>query len=103
MPPRPRSELTLAEWLVLCLVSEQPRHSFAVAGLLAQDGSQGQVWYVPKAVVYRAAQRLEQLGLITSGERQPSALGPARSELQATSQGQQAARDWLRQPITHAR
>ncbi len=92
MPPRPRSELTLAEWLVLCLVSEQPRHSFAIAGLLAQDGSLGQVWYAPKAVVYSSAQRLEQFGLITSGERQPSTLGPARSELQATAE----ARSWPR-------
>ncbi len=103
MLPRPRSELTLAEWLVLCLVSERPRHSFAIARLLAQDGSLGQVWYVPKAMVYRSAQRLEQLGLITSGERQPSTLGPARSELQATAEGQQAAQDWMRQPATHAR
>src|SRR5260370_41079516 len=102
MLPRPRSERTLAEWLVLCLVSEQPRHSFAIARLLAQDGSLGQVWYVPKAMVYRSAQRLEQLRLITSGERQPSTLGPARSELQATAQGQHAAPARMRAPAPHA-
>jgi hypothetical protein len=26
--------LSLAEWLVLCLVCEEPRHGFAIVGLL---------------------------------------------------------------------
>jgi len=43
------------------------------------------------------------LGLITATEKQPSNLGPARSQLEATSKGEQAARDWLRQPVTHPR
>jgi len=63
------SRLSLAEWVVLCLVSEEPTHSFAVASLLAKDGN----------------------------------LGPARSQLEATSKGDQAAGDWLRQPVTHPR
>ena len=102
MQPR-WSRLSLAEWVVLCLVSEKPTHSFAIASLLAKDGSLGQVWHVQKAVAYRAAARLVQLGLITAAEKQPSNLGPARSRLEATSQGEQAARDWLRQPVTHPR
>ena len=97
------SRLSLAEWVVLCLVSEKPTHSFAIASLLAKDGSLGQVWHVQKAVVYRAAARLVQLGLITAAERQPSNLGPARSRLEVTSKGDQAAGDWLRQPVTHPR
>jgi DNA-binding PadR family transcriptional regulator len=97
------SRLSLAEWMVLCLVSEKPTHSFAIASLLAKDGSLGQVWHVPKAVAYRSAARLAQLGLITVADKQPSNLGPARSQLEATSKGDQAARDWLRQPVTHPR
>jgi DNA-binding PadR family transcriptional regulator len=93
------SRLSLAEWVVLCLVSEKPTHSFAIANLLAKDGSLGQVWHVQKAVAYRAAARLVQLGLITAAE--PGNLGSARSQLEATSKGEQAARDWLRQPVTH--
>ena len=100
MQPR-WSRLSLAEWVVLCLVSEKPTHSFAIASLLAKDGSLGQVWHVPKAVAYRSAARLVQLGLITAAEKQPSHLGPARSQLEATSKGEQAATDWLRQPVTH--
>jgi hypothetical protein len=51
--------LSLAEWLVLCLVREESTYGLVLAGLLARDGSLGQVWSVPKAVVYRALQRLE--------------------------------------------
>ena len=54
---------------------EEPTHCFAIAGLLAEDGSLGRVWRVQKAVVYRAAQRLEHLGLIMASEKQPSAVG----------------------------
>jgi DNA-binding PadR family transcriptional regulator len=97
------SRLSRAEWVVLCLVSEKPTHSFAVASLLVKDGSLGQVWYVPKAVVYRAAARLVQLGLITAAEKQPSNLRPALSQLEVTSKGDQAAKDWLRQPVTQLR
>jgi len=102
VPPR-WSKLSLAEWVVLCLVSEKPTDSFAIASLLAKDGTLGQVWHVPKAVAYRSATRLVQLGLITAAEKQPSHLGPARSQLEVTSKGEQAARDWLRQPVTHPR
>ena len=84
MPQQRDPGLSLAEWLVLCLVSEGPTHCFAIAGLLAEDGSLGRVWHVRKAVVYRAAQRLEQLGLIMASEKQPSSQGPARALLQAT-------------------
>jgi PadR family transcriptional regulator AphA len=103
MPQQREPGLSLAEWLVLCLVSEEPTHCFAVAGLLAEDGTLGRVWHVQKAVVYRAAQRLEQLGLIMASEKQPSTLGPARAQLQATPQGREAAERWLRQPAAHAR
>jgi DNA-binding PadR family transcriptional regulator len=95
--------LSLAEWLVLCLVSKGPTHGFAIAGLLAQDGSLGQLWYVDKTVVYRATQRLEHLGLITVSEKQPSRLGPDRAQMQGTPAGRQAAGRWLRQPTIHPR
>jgi DNA-binding PadR family transcriptional regulator len=103
MAQQRKPRLSLAEWLVLCLVSEGPTHGFAVAGLLAQDGSLGQVWHVDKAVVYRAARRLKHLGLITVSEKQPSRLGPDRAQLQATPAGRQTAGRWLREPAGHPR
>ena len=101
-PPEERS-LSLAEWLVLCLVCEQPRHGFAIARLLDSDGSLGQVWRVPKPVVYRALQRLEQLGMVRTAQQQASNQGPVRSLIDATGAGQQAAAAWLARPVSHTR
>ena len=39
MPQQRGPGLSLAEWLVLCLASERSTHCFAIAGLLAEDGS----------------------------------------------------------------
>jgi PadR family transcriptional regulator AphA len=103
MPQQREPGLSLAEWLVLCLVSEGPMHGFAIAGLLADDGSLGRIWHVRKMVVYRAAHRLEELGLIVASDKQPTSQGPARVPLQATPEGRQAAGDWLRRPAGHAR
>jgi DNA-binding PadR family transcriptional regulator len=103
MPQQRGRGLSLAEWLVLCLVSEGPTYGLAIAGVLAQDGSLGQVWYVHKTQVYRAVRRLEYLGLITISEKQPSKLGPDRAQMQVTPEGRQAAEGWLRQPVSYPR
>ena len=96
MPHQRGPGLSLAEWLVLCLVSERPMHGFAIAGLLAEDGSLGRIWHVRKMVIYRAARRLEQFGLIVACDRQHSSQGPARVPLLVTPEGRQAAGEWLR-------
>jgi DNA-binding PadR family transcriptional regulator len=93
------SRLSLAESVVLCLITEKPAHRFAIASLLAKDGSLGQTCQVPKPVVYRSTARLEQLDLITAAEDRTGNLGPARVQLAATAKGVQAARDWLYQPV----
>src|SRR5260370_39506690 len=95
--------LSLAEWLVLCLVGEQPTYGLVLVGLLARDGSLGQVWSVPKAVVYRALQRLEALGLITTAGEQRTSQGPVRSLHAPTPARHAAARAWLSPPVGHAR
>jgi DNA-binding PadR family transcriptional regulator len=97
------SRLSLAESVVLCLITEKPTHGFAIASLLAKDGSLGQACYVPKSVVHRSTARLGQLDLITAAEGQAGNLGPARLQLAATAKGDQAARDWLYQPVMDPR
>jgi PadR family transcriptional regulator AphA len=99
----PGRGLPLAAGLVLCLINEGPTHGFAIAHLLARDGSLGRVWHVDKPVIYRAAQRLEHLGLITVSDKQPSRRGAALSRLQITPDGRHAAEVWLRQPVGHPR
>jgi DNA-binding PadR family transcriptional regulator len=100
--PEERS-LSLSESLVLCLVCEQPRHGFAIARLLEAEGSLGKVWRVPKPVIYRALQRLEQLGLVRTAEQQASSQGPVRSLVDATPAGREAAGAWLTTPVSHTR
>lgn len=95
--------MSLAEWLVLCLVCEEPRHGFALVRLLDADGPMGKIWRVPKPVIYRALQRLEQLGLVRLTGQEPSRQGPARSPVNATAQGQRQAAAWLRRPAGHNR
>jgi DNA-binding PadR family transcriptional regulator len=103
MPRRQGPGLSLAEWLVLGLVAEEPTHCFALAALLAPDGAVGMVWHVRKAVVYRAAERLERLGLVAAADKEATSQGPPRVRLHATPEGHQAVQGWLRQPVTHAR
>jgi DNA-binding PadR family transcriptional regulator len=95
--------LSLAEWLVLCLVAESPSHGFAIARTLSEDGDLGQIWRVPKPVVYRALQRLEAVGLVETVELQPSSEGPVRSLVDVTDAGRAAATAWLTKPARHNR
>jgi DNA-binding PadR family transcriptional regulator len=95
--------LSLAEWLVLCLVREEPTYGLVIAQLLERDGSLGRIWSVPKGSVYFAVQRLEILGLIRTAGRERTRQGPARSLLAATPAGRVAALAWLSTPAEHAR
>jgi PadR family transcriptional regulator AphA len=96
--------LSLAEWLVLCLVREQATYGLVIARLLGPNGSLGQIWSVPKGSVYLALRRLEALGLIqTAGTERASQGGPARTLLKATPAGRVAALAWLSTPVEHPR
>jgi DNA-binding PadR family transcriptional regulator len=96
--------VSLSEWIVLSLVCEQPTYGLAVVALLARDGDLGQIWHVQKSMVYRAMDRLEQLGYIRTIGTEPSSFGgPVKSLSQATSVGQSAARAWLGKPVDHPR
>jgi len=95
--------LSLAEGLVLCLVGERPTYGLILAGQLAPDGSLGQVWSVPKAMVYYTLQQLELLGLIRATGEQQASLGKARSVCGITPAGRAAAEAWLSTPVDHVR
>jgi PadR family transcriptional regulator AphA len=100
-PGEPR--LSMAEWLVLCLLCEEPAYGLVLTAQLARGSRMGQVWWVPKSMVYRALQRLERACLIQAKGKQRTASGPARSLYEATPAGQAAAGAWLRRPAEHAR
>lgn len=103
MPGPSLPRLSLAEWLVLCLISEAPSHGFALARTLSDDGELGKVWRVPKPVIYRALQRLETTGLVATIELQPSSTGPVRSLVDVTAAGRDAVASWLTKPVQHNR
>jgi DNA-binding PadR family transcriptional regulator len=98
-----KPRLSLAEWVVLCLVCEQPTHGWAIAALLGRDGDLGQIWHVQKSAVYRAMDRLEQLGYVGMIRNEPSSHGPVKSLSQATLAGERAAEGWLGRPVDHPR
>ena len=95
--------LSLAEGLLLCLVSEGPTYGLILARLLAPDGSFGQIWSVPKGVVYYTLQQLELLGLIRMTAEQRTGSGRARSFCEITPAGRAAGEAWLREPVDHVR
>jgi PadR family transcriptional regulator AphA len=95
--------LSLTEGVVLCLVGEGPTYGLVLARLLAPDGSLGQVWSVPKAMVYYTLQQLELLGLIRATGDQQASLGKARSVCEITPAGRVSADAWLSAPVDHVR
>lgn len=94
--------MSLPEWLVLAILSQQPAHGFAVAQLTASGGELGRVWQIPKAVVYRAIGRLLEAGLIVPEGTEPG-LGPQRTVYAASDEGRRAAARWLHEPVGHVR
>jgi PadR family transcriptional regulator AphA len=103
MPSPGEPSLSLSEWLVLCLITEQATHGNAIAAQLGHDGPLGQVWHVHKAVVYRSIDRLQQAGLVVIVGEEPSSRGPVRTLVEATPQGHATARAWLSRPVAHTR
>ena len=91
--------LSLAEWVVLAVISERPTHGFAIAQLTAADG---RMWQIPRPVVYRALGRVEAAGLITNDGTEPGN-GPQRTIYAATSAGRKAVAAWLQTPVEHVR
>ena len=46
-------ELSLPEWTVLTVLSQQPAHGFAVAALTSPQAELGRVWQIPRPIIYR--------------------------------------------------
>ena len=101
MPEFP--DLSLAEWIVLTLIDETPRHGFALAAITADGGDIGSVWTIGRPVVYRAANQLAALGLAEVAGTESGNRGPRRSVLTVTPPGRVAVDSWLERPVAHIR
>jgi DNA-binding PadR family transcriptional regulator len=103
VPDPGERQLSLFDWLALCVICEQPTYGFAIAGLFSHEGSLGRVWQVSKPAVYAAMARLERLGLVQMAREQHTSQGPTRSLVKATRAGRTAATGWLYKPVAHGR
>jgi PadR family transcriptional regulator AphA len=103
MTPNEGPGLSLTEWVVLALLSEAPSHGFAVARTLSRTTALGQVWTVPRPLVYRAIGRLEEQGMIAEAGEEPGDPGPPRMVYQATGKGKKAVAQWRAEPVQHLR
>ena len=94
--------LSLPEWTVLAVVSEDPTHGFAIAQLTAPGGELGRIWHIPRPVIYRSIGRLLDLGLLAPGPVE-SGRGPQRTLYSVTPRGRAAVAHWLDTPVQHIR
>lgn len=95
--------LSRAEWIVLALIVERPSHGFAIAALTRADGPIGQVWEVPRPIVYRAIRRLADQGLIVATVVEEGERGPDRTIFAAAPGSDELVRAWLDEPARHIR
>jgi DNA-binding PadR family transcriptional regulator len=98
-----RPTLSLNEWAVLGLLAERPRHGYDIAAELRPESDVGQVWRVSRQLVYRALDRLADLGLAEPRRDEPGASGPRRTVYAASRRGHAALRRWLAHPVDHLR
>jgi DNA-binding PadR family transcriptional regulator len=103
MVPDQEPPLSRSEWIVLSVICEGSTHGNAVSRAVGPEGELGQIWHVQRGVVYRSLDRLLDLGLIRSAGQEFSHQGPVRSRVEATDEGQAAARSWQQQPVQHMR
>lgn len=96
------AELSPGEWAVLGLIAQRPTHGFALAKEIGPQGEVGQVWTLPRPLVYRAIETLQAADLINP-TRTEQGHGPQRTVLAATRSGKRLVTRWLDQPVEHVR
>jgi DNA-binding PadR family transcriptional regulator len=95
-------ELAPGEWAVLGLLAEAPAHGFAISKALASGGEIGEIWALPRPLVYRALGMLKDRGLVRAVVTEPGQ-GPNRTILTATQAGLDELDRWLEEPVVHVR
>ncbi len=103
MSPTPQPSLSPGDWAVLGVVAEGPTHGFAIARLFAEEGELGQIWTLPRPVVYQALAKLTQLQLVEERSTERTRRGPQRTIVGVTPGGRRAVATWLREPVPHVR
>jgi DNA-binding PadR family transcriptional regulator len=97
-----RTELSLGDHAVLALLTEQPRHGWAIVRELAPTGEVGRVWTLSRPLAYRALDTLTARRLIRATGTERGG-GPRRTILTATATGRREVDGWLAAPVGHLR
>ncbi|MDY7105657.1 MAG: PadR family transcriptional regulator [Actinomycetota bacterium] len=95
--------LSLNEWVVLALLSEEPAHGFAVSKQLRPESDLGRILTVHRPLVYRALDRVVGAGLAEAHQTEPGDAGPNRTSYRVTDAGREALDGWMRRPVGHVR
>jgi DNA-binding PadR family transcriptional regulator len=95
-------DLAPGEWAVLGLLGEGSTHGFALARALAPGGEIGEIWAVPRPLVYRALGALRDRGLVRPLATE-AGQGPNRTIMTATPAGLAELDRWLGEPVAHVR
>lgn len=95
--------LSVTEYAVLGTLAEQPSHGFALSKELGSEGELGRVLTVRRPLVYRALDRLADLGYVEPVATEPGEAGPNRVIYRVTPGGRRRLRAWLAEPVEHVR
>lgn len=95
-----RSPLALA---VLALLVEAPMHPYEMQRLIKQRGKDQVINVGQRATLYKTIDRLRRDGLISVRETSREAQRPERTVYQATPDGREVARAWLREMLSAPR
>lgn len=92
-PPRPRSPLSM---VVLALACEEPMHPYRMQALIKQRGKDQVANVAQRNSVYQTIDALRRAGLIAARGTSRTARRPERTVYEATAEGRQTLRSWLR-------
>jgi len=99
---RPARALGSADFALLGLVAERPRHGYELAEMFGNSGELAEVVPMPRNVLYAQVHRLERLDLLASHTESVGAT-PPRKILRLTDEGRRAYLHWLDRPVERMR
>jgi PadR family transcriptional regulator AphA len=99
---RPVRPLGAADYAIMGLLREQPRHGYELAESFREGGDLASVCGMPNNVLYAQVHRLERFRLV-AGTPEPIGRTRLRTVLRLTPAGERAFLAWLDQPVGRMR
>jgi PadR family transcriptional regulator AphA len=100
--PLKTSGLQSLDYVLLGMLSQQPRHGYELHKDLSTLEGLGLVWRIKQAQLYALLDKLEQLGALKS-RTVTSASHPPRKEYHLTMNGLKTFEAWMLSPVEHGR